>query len=255
MSSSRRSTPSWTGTAASAGCSSRCCSTTPVLLREPLLYLGLHFNEHRSDYYRLLDGVRRTGDWEAWLGFFLDGVRTTAENAVATALRAREMFADERSAIEQRGGRRAGSVLRVYDALKALPILSLSRASSETRLLLPRCERGDGTTRGVGHRAGDHRATPGPPVRPRPVSRDPDSLWIKRPAWESPSSKGWEPRRPGGCGALSPPDGGPNRWRDPVRPLSRGGRTLPAPLPGGASRRVGARGTSLHRLLNEGTER
>ena len=107
------------------------------LLREPLLYLGLHFNEHRSDYYRLLDGVRRTGDWEAWLGFFLDGVRTTAENAVATALRAREMFADERSAIEQRGGRRAGSVLRVYDALKALPILSLSRASSETRLSFP----------------------------------------------------------------------------------------------------------------------
>ena len=48
-----------------------------------------------------------------------------------------------------------------------------------------------------------------------------------------------EPRRPGGGGALSPPDGGPNRWRDPFRPLSRGGRTLP----GGASCRVGARGT------------
>ena len=48
-----------------------------------------------------------------------------------------------------------------------------------------------------------------------------------------------KPHRPGGCGALSPPDG-PNRLRDPFRPLSRGGRTLP----GGASRRVGARGTS-----------
>ncbi len=48
-----------------------------------------------------------------------------------------------------------------------------------------------------------------------------------------------EPPRPGGCGALSPSDGGPNRLRDPFRPLSRGGRTLP----GGASRRVGARGT------------
>ena len=52
-----------------------------------------------------------------------------------------------------------------------------------------------------------------------------------------------EPRRPAGGGALSPPDGGPHRLRDPFRPLSRGGRTLPAPLPGGASRRVGARGT------------
>ena len=53
----------------------------------------------------------------------------------------------------------------------------------------------------------------------------------------------WETHRPGGCGALSPPGGGPNRLRDPFRPLSRGGRTLPAPLPGGASRRVGTRRT------------
>ena len=45
----------------------------------------------------------------------------------------------------------------------------------------------------------------------------------------------------------SPQDGGPNRVCDPLRRLSRGGRTLPAPVPGGASRRVGqpasARGT------------
>ena len=52
-----------------------------------------------------------------------------------------------------------------------------------------------------------------------------------------------EPHPPGGCGALSPQDGGPDRVRDPFRRLSRGGRTLPAPLPSGASRRVGARGT------------
>ena len=42
---------------------------------------------------------------------------------------------------------------------------------------------------------------------------------------------------------IAVPQHGPNRWRDPVRPLSPGGRTLPAPLPGGASRRAGARGT------------
>ena len=46
-----------------------------------------------------------------------------------------------------------------------------------------------------------------------------------------------------GCGELFPQAGGPNRFRDPFRRLSRGGRTLPAPLPGGASRRVGVRGT------------
>ena len=59
------------------------------VMREPLLYLSLHLKQHRATYYELLDRVRREGDWEAWLDFFLDGVRSTAEAAVATAHDAR----------------------------------------------------------------------------------------------------------------------------------------------------------------------
>ncbi|MGI2325427.1 MULTISPECIES: Fic family protein [unclassified Methylococcus] len=44
------------------------------VLRQPLLYLSLYFKQHRGEYYRLLDTVRQTGDWEAWLDFFLEGV-------------------------------------------------------------------------------------------------------------------------------------------------------------------------------------
>src|SRR5262249_25074616 len=47
------------------------------VLREPLLYLSLHLKQHREEYYALLDTVRRDGDWEAWLAFFLEGVRVT----------------------------------------------------------------------------------------------------------------------------------------------------------------------------------
>ena len=57
----------------------------------------------------------------------------------------------------------------------------------------------------------------------------------------NPSSKKWGTPSSGRLRG-SPPDGGPNRLRDPLHPLSRGGRTLPASLPGGALRRVGARG-------------
>ena len=104
------------------------------MLREPLLYLSLHFKQHRTAYYDLLTNVRRTGDWEAWLVFFIDGVRTTADGAVSTSHRLLELFAADRSTIEQRGGRRAGSALRVYDALKAQPILSLPSAGARTGL-------------------------------------------------------------------------------------------------------------------------
>ena len=104
------------------------------VLHEPLLYLSLYFKQHRADYYELLNDVRRTGDWEAWLTFFIDGVRTTADGAVSTSHRLLELFANDRTVIEQHGGRRAGSALRVHDALKAQPILSLPSACARTGL-------------------------------------------------------------------------------------------------------------------------
>ena len=105
------------------------------VLREPLLYLSLYFKQHRTAYYHLLNDVRRTGDWESWLAFFLDGVRTTADGAVSTSGRLRQLFAADRTAIEQRFGRRAGSALRVYEALTEQPILSLPSASTRTGLV------------------------------------------------------------------------------------------------------------------------
>lgn len=55
------------------------------LLGAPLLYLSLHFKRRRPDYYRLLNEVRRTGDWEAWTAFFLEGVAGIAEESATTA--------------------------------------------------------------------------------------------------------------------------------------------------------------------------
>ncbi len=104
------------------------------VLSQPLLYLSLYFKQNRSVYYEMLDQVRRAGDWEAWLSFFLEGVRVTAEGAVSTAQRLSRMFQDDRNRIQAAGGRRAGSALRIHDALKSRPILSLPAARRDTKL-------------------------------------------------------------------------------------------------------------------------
>ena len=104
------------------------------VLRQPLLYLSLFFKEHRSVYYELLNRVRLTGDWESWLAFFLEGVQVTAEAAVSTADRLSDLFREDRERIAQAGGRRTGSALRMHEALKARPILSVPVASKEAGL-------------------------------------------------------------------------------------------------------------------------
>ena len=106
-------------------------------LRQPLLYLSLYLKQHRDRYYDLLNRVRLTGDWEDWLAFFLEGVQVTAEGAVATSRRLVETFASDRAAIEREAGRRAGSALRVHEALKIRPILSLAEVCNRTGLSFP----------------------------------------------------------------------------------------------------------------------
>jgi Fic family protein len=111
------------------------------LLREPLLYLSRYLKENRAIYYALLEEVRREGNWEAWLAFFLEGVRETAEGAVSTAERLAMMFQEDRSRIEPEG-RRAGSALRVHEALKARPIVSLSAVCEASGLSFPAASSG-----------------------------------------------------------------------------------------------------------------
>ena len=103
-------------------------------LNQPLLYLSLYFKQHRRDYYNLLTYVRETGDWEEWLSFFFNGVVKTAREAIITAQRLKNMFQSDVDRIQTETGRRAGSVLRIHQALKNRPIINLRFAASHSRL-------------------------------------------------------------------------------------------------------------------------
>jgi Fic family protein len=106
------------------------------LLREPLLYLSLYLKQNRSRYYELLEQTRRTGDWEVWLAFFLEGVRQVADGAVLTIERLGAVFREDGARI-QGEGRRAGSAFRVHQALKARPIQSMPALCVSTGLSFP----------------------------------------------------------------------------------------------------------------------
>ena len=103
------------------------------ILRDPLLYLSLYLKQNRSKYYDLLNEVRLTGDWEAWLAFFLEGVRITADGATSTVLRLRAMIGRDQGKIAE-FGRRASSALRVHSAFVKHPVHSISSISKTTGL-------------------------------------------------------------------------------------------------------------------------
>jgi len=91
------------------------------VLREPLLYLSLYFKTHRRYYYDLLNNVRLSGDWEAWLDFFAEAVIVTATQAVETAQQLVDLANKDRDKISSLG-RAAVSALQIHRALMERPI-------------------------------------------------------------------------------------------------------------------------------------
>lgn len=102
-------------------------------LRHPLLYLSLHFKQHRADYYARLQAVRDAGDWEGWLAFFLDGIVATAGEAVETARRMLALFEEHRTAIRELG-RIAGSALQVHEHLQRHPVARIADTAEATAI-------------------------------------------------------------------------------------------------------------------------
>jgi Fic family protein len=85
---------------------------------------------------RLLDATRHEGDWEAWLDFFLEGVRATATGAVDTAHRLLDRFRQDAERI-QGLGRAVANALRVFDALRARPLATINDLTARTGVTYP----------------------------------------------------------------------------------------------------------------------
>lgn len=105
------------------------------LLHEPLLYPSLFFKKHRALYYELLNDVRVNGDWERWLDYFVEGIESSATQAVATAQRLLALVNADRARVAALG-RSASSALAVHQSLQRQPVTTAAALVKDTGLAL-----------------------------------------------------------------------------------------------------------------------
>ncbi|MFW6020884.1 MAG: Fic family protein, partial [Guyparkeria sp.] len=65
------------------------------VLDEPMLYLSAYLKTHQQEYYDRLMQVRNSGNFEAWIAFFLEGVVTVSEQVVSTTKRLQQLERDD----------------------------------------------------------------------------------------------------------------------------------------------------------------
>lgn len=105
-------------------------------LKQPMLYLSLYFKTHRDEYYERLQSVRKNGDWEGWVRFFLQGILETSQQSVDAAHEILGLFEIDRKRIASLK-QQANAPLRVHEVLQKKPIVSIATVVKELSMSFP----------------------------------------------------------------------------------------------------------------------
>lgn len=93
------------------------------IMERPLLYLAPYFEEHDQAYRDGLLALSQSGDWPAWIGFFLEGIRATAVDALARVNRVMELHEDYSARIAASESRKGAHA--ALDAVFARVVVSV----------------------------------------------------------------------------------------------------------------------------------
>ena len=72
------------------------------LLDLPILYLSRYIIKHKNDYYRLLQHVRNTGEWEEWILFILDGIEQTSKETIVLIAEIKKLMLEYKHGIRDK---------------------------------------------------------------------------------------------------------------------------------------------------------
>ncbi|MER3053146.1 Fic family protein [Xanthomonas hortorum] len=106
------------------------------LLSEPLLYVSGYLKANQNDYYRHLSAIRTHGDWEAWVGFFLEAVEASAEQAQRSIVAIAALIAADRKRVLSTGSSTL-QALRLFELLPTMPKLTVDRAQQALEVSYP----------------------------------------------------------------------------------------------------------------------
>lgn len=97
------------------------------LLAQPNLYLSSFFEEHRREYIASLRQVDRSGDWQQWLEFFLQGIRSRAYQQILRIEQIEDFYNSQRQIVGQLNSKYAQAV---FDGLFKRPIFDIKQIMS-----------------------------------------------------------------------------------------------------------------------------
>ena len=104
------------------------------ILSTPALYISFYLKMNRVEYYDRMTQVRRTGDYEQWITFFLQAFADSAEDAIQTIDQLTALHAQSTASLESLSKRQKSNVLKVFSYLEANPIIDIQKTANALEL-------------------------------------------------------------------------------------------------------------------------
>ena len=103
------------------------------LLHKPVIYVSYFLKKNQVEYYDRISEVRRSGNYEQWIKFFLEAVNAAAQDAVTT-IEALAALHDQNLAALPKTSRSKDNVRAVFDYLEAHPIIDVKHTAAALKV-------------------------------------------------------------------------------------------------------------------------
>jgi Fic family protein len=98
------------------------------VLSSPVLYISYFLKKNRIEYYDRMSEVRRTGNFEQWVKFFLQAVHESAEDAVLSIDKLSDLH-NRSLAVIHKSGKISRSLAKLLAYLEANPIIEIGKTA------------------------------------------------------------------------------------------------------------------------------
>lgn len=104
------------------------------ILSTPALYISYYLKMNRIEYYDRMTQIRKTGDYEQWVLFFLHALTASAEDAIETIDRLTSLHQHSMEKISALSPRQQINVTKLFSYLERNPIIEVQKTAAALNL-------------------------------------------------------------------------------------------------------------------------
>lgn len=99
-------------------------------ISKPIIYISYFLKKNQIEYYDRISEVRRSGNYEQWVGFFLEAVSAAAKDSLATVEKLSTLHENNACRLPITT-RKNDNVRRVFDYIEQYPIIEIKRTATD----------------------------------------------------------------------------------------------------------------------------